>query len=267
MAHRAAFMKKRNAESIHHMRVSIRRLRTVINILHLVTADENFERYNQSLRDLAHILGQGRDQDIFIAMLQQIPSSFHHDLDAQEQAVYAIISIRDKFYLQIDAALQAKKLDLLFDNLITIFQSGKYTFQPSYSAAADIDKMILDHIHKSVLKRGRKLGDQDFSQRHQLRISLKYLRYALEFLAIDRAASTTAKPYRKTIERILSHLGAANDAFTASRIARESLSYKNAQMQLMAGMIAGWSGRAIQDSEAVLLKSWQKFKSLSPYWD
>lgn len=267
MAQRTIFISRRNSESVHQMRVAIRRLRTVISILYVATADATYQRHNDALRDFARVLGQGRDQDIFIEMLQQIPSSFHHDLEAQERGVHNIIAVRDKFYLQIDGALQAAKINTLFDNLIKHFQERNFPLQQSFAEAEDPDTAILNSIMTKVVKRGRKLAEQDLAQRHRLRISLKYLRYALEFLALDRATSSRAKPFQKSIERLLGQLGAANDAFTASRIARESLSHKDGNIHLMAGMIVGWHGRAVQDNEEGLLKSWQKFKSLSPYWN
>ena len=267
MAQRAVYFSKRSPESVHQMRVAIRRLRTVIAVALFITADESLIPCNSILRNFARVLGRGRDQDIFIGMLQQIPSSFFYDLDAQEIAVYNIISAREKFYLQIDAALQSSETNALFDQLIKYFQLRECRVHASFTESANLDALVLDRFLKAVIKRGRKLSEQDLTQRHQLRISLKKLRYALEFLALDRSRNAYGQAYRKRLERLLAQLGAANDAFTASRIAKDSLAQNNGQINLMAGMITGWHGRAVQDNEETLIKSWKKFKLQPSFWD
>lgn len=267
MSQRSAYCARRSAELVHQMRVAIRRLRTVLQVLTLITADDKFASHNHALKKFAHTLGHGRDQDIFIAMLQQIPDSFHHDLDAQERAVHDIIAVRDKCYLQVDAVLQSHEITAGFDQLIHLFQTRDFALQPAFQNSATSDAMVLDQLLRTALKRGRKFSQQDLIQRHRLRISLKKLRYALEFLALDRAQTARARGYQKSIERMMSQLGAANDAFTASRLAKESLDQNNSRIHMMAGMIAGWHGRAVQDNEKALIKTWQSFKSLKPYWN
>lgn len=263
---RAIYDAKHSAEAIHQMRVAIRRLRTVIYVTSILTDDKEFPAFNLSLRDIARILGLGRDQDVFIAMLQQIPTSFHHDLNALEHGVYAIVDIRDKAYQQIDAVLHSDEVNRIVDHLAQRFQMRQFQLAQHFSNVDDADSLILNILCRRVMKRGRKLAEQNLSERHHLRIALKILRYGLEFLALDRSDTVKARTYMKLIERLLDYLGAANDAFTASRIATESLSRDNAQIHMMAGMIAGWHGRAVQDNEANLITSWQRFKALSHYW-
>lgn len=265
MTQRALYETKKSAETIHQMRVAARKLRTVLSILKALTKDEIFTSYNEAIKKFMHVLGDARDQDIFIAMLQAIPSHFHYDLDVQEKAVYGVIAIRDKFYSAIDETIHNQDVNAVFQKLIDIFQSRSFVPAIEYRDCPDLDAVVLDRLYKKVIKQGRKLALQDLMQRHELRIALKRLRYALEFLALERG-STRRKTFGKALEQLLSHLGAANDSFTASRLARDSLSHGNGEIHIMAGMIAGWHGRAVQDNEADLIRTWQKFKSLLPYW-
>ncbi len=263
---RVMFLSSRSGDSLHQMRVAIRRLRTVLHVLGMISTEEQHSQFDDELRNLARVLGQGRDQDVFLNMLQKIPSTFHHDLDMQERAVYNIISIRDRFYLQIDVALHSSETDNFLKKMVDIFQARKFELDSQWHSVADLDARLLDTIHKKVMKRGRRLSDQNLVQRHRFRLSLKRLRYAIEFMSLEHAASLKGRAFKKVVDRLLNLLGSANDAFTASRIARESLGHEDGQIHLMAGMIAGWHGGRVHDSERDLIKTWAKFKSMSVFW-
>lgn len=264
--HRSAFVSDRSAESLHQMRVAIRRLRTVIYVLRMVSAAETYGELDDKLRNLARRLGQGRDQDVFLHMLQKIPSIFHYDLDVQERAVYTLLTIRDRHYEQIDLALQSDEIDHVFKQIVEVFRDRKFDFDPPFQKFLDLDARLLDSLHKKVLERGRRLSDQDLVQRHRFRLSLKRLRYALEFLSLAHAVTSQGRAFKKVIDRLLDLLGSANDAFTASRIARESLVHQDGQIHLMAGMVAGWHGGRAHESERELAKTWTGFKSMKAYW-
>ncbi|HTE36000.1 MAG TPA: CHAD domain-containing protein, partial [Reyranella sp.] len=75
----------------------------------------------------------------------------------------------------------------------------------------------LDAHHDKVMKRGRKFESLDPHRLHRLRIAIKKLRYAADFLQ-PAFASATAKPYIEATVRLQGALGPLNDRAVAAHM-------------------------------------------------
>ena len=71
--------------------------------------------------------------------------------------------------------------------------------------------------HDKVVHRGRRLGSLDERRLHRLRIAIKKLRYAADFLR-PAFASPLAKPYIEATVRLQGALGALNDRAVAAHV-------------------------------------------------
>jgi len=156
-----------------------------------------------------------------------IPSHFHYDPDTQEKAVYGVIAMRDECYAaDRRAPFTMPSVNAVFQDLDqTSFQSRSYPYRNPIIAIVMTSMLwSSDRLHKKVIKLGpQNIALQDLTQRHELRIAMKRLRYALEFLALERGSEIVARLMTEPSSRLLAQLGAANDSFTASRLARDSL--------------------------------------------
>ena len=77
-------------------------------------------------------------------------------------------------------------------------------------SAAAVSRDLLDRCQKRVRKIGKGLDLDDFDGLHRLRIAIKRLRYALEFLVpVDSAPTRGA--YLKSLKQLQTRLGDIND--------------------------------------------------------
>jgi CHAD domain-containing protein len=78
-----------NVESVHDMRVAVRRLRVALSNFAVCVAKEDRKRLRSSLENLADALGGVRDMDVMIAALKTSPTSRS---DQEISAISALIS-------------------------------------------------------------------------------------------------------------------------------------------------------------------------------
>ena len=66
LANEALFLETRDPEAVHQMRVALRRLRAALSLFRDVVADDETAAIKAGLRELAAVLGEARDLDVFI---------------------------------------------------------------------------------------------------------------------------------------------------------------------------------------------------------
>jgi CHAD domain-containing protein len=78
-----------NVESVHDMRVAVRRIRVALSNFAVCVAKEDRKRLRSSLENLADALGGVRDMDVMIASLKTSPTSRS---DQEKSALSSLIS-------------------------------------------------------------------------------------------------------------------------------------------------------------------------------
>ena len=128
-----------------------------------------------------------------------------------------------------------------------------------------------------LLKRGRGFETLSKSERHDVRIALKRLRYALDFFG-SIFNSEPKKKFIKRLARLQDDLGRMNDVVVAkTMLARlvgvasdgsESAVLMAPQRQLAfaAGGILGWHRRRAAEIDLQLVKDWNAFVRAQPFW-
>ena len=129
---------------------------------------------------------------------------------------------------------------------------------------------LLDKRHARVLKRGRGFERLSDDRLHRLRIALKKLRYAGEFLAAQ-FPDGRPRPYIKAARRLQDDLGRLNDAAVAERHLSALLRAQPegaalAALGVGAGQVIGWHARAREEARARINGDWRAFAAAEPYW-
>ncbi|QND55002.1 CHAD domain-containing protein (plasmid) [Phyllobacterium sp. 628] len=175
-------------ESIHQLRVGLRRLRTVLHFLRheldaasLLALDAQAKRFAQSL-------GPARNWDVFInSTLSTVERANLQDIEIaslrtattllQEQSYRAVQDAvadpqTNRFLLSLGLVIEKKswRTDVTSNDL-------KVLTEP----VANLAVRILNRLEQKALKRGRAFRDLRSEERHKLRLTLKNLRYASEF--------------------------------------------------------------------------------------
>jgi len=175
--------KKINAEQVHDLRVSIRRLRAVIRLKDSLFPDKNIPKLTHPLRKLMTPLGDYRDTQIQLGYLEQIKSPLPYGLQLYRHR------------LQKDSESYKQKINTLLSEFdITGYQKKihkdilPWKLPPamlhkqdsnSWPDWQDVLKVSLEKIRKHEEDLFREGGLKDF---HQMRIALKQFRYLCELL-------------------------------------------------------------------------------------
>ena len=238
-------------EFVHQMRVALRRLRTLMRFFPRFTDRQWRDTLGVDLRWLAKLLGTVRDWDVFAT--ESLPALIAADggssdwdgtLDAaRAQSMAARVELRQALHSARYARLTLGWLEWLSALALPAADGDD---APSLRRhATKRVRRLFGHLYGSP-----SLTSLDTAARHQVRIDAKRLRYALEFFA-SLASRRTRTETVKTLARVQSVLGEANDAMVALRHL-EQLAAPPYQLGFVRGYGAALEQRAARDAETLL---------------
>lgn len=258
-------------ESVHQMRVALRRLRAAIKLFQREFPCADFAILERRAADIASAMGQARDMDAFTALVQDGPGNTLKD-DADFGPLLESAAVRRfEGYEKVRA--------VLLDPMTTGFVLELYSFvlRRGWRGALDVEALgrlsmpaqtfaneTLDRLHKRVRKRGKDLERLTVDERHRLRIAFKDLRYAAEFFTALYPHKAGAKSFIRSISKLQDVFGAYNDTITAHTIV--AALEGEGTIDAAAGMVLGWCARGAADAETHLAASWKTFRKLEKFW-
>lgn len=211
LRHEAGARTGADIEDVHRMRVATRRLRSAFRFFGAYMALPHQDEIVAGLRDLARRLGAVRDLDVLIECLEQaaaIESADRPTIDAiiaaldQDRAV-----VRDDLVAYLDGPGMATLRAHVADGLT----------QPASGPPAKRDRPVrtagprlLARRAARVLADGADLLAPTSEELHDLRIRLKRLRYAAEFL-LPYTESNRLKPLIRSATALQDVLGELHD--------------------------------------------------------
>lgn len=215
----AVFLRTRDPEALHQLRVAARRLRSAFSVFRPVwRSDPEGARLKAELRAQALPLGRLRDLDVLLESI--------FDEEAAATAP-ALRDMRDQLNAQQspasdDAAaiLESVAWRQLISELTHWVQDGAWRRDKKNRrrdrSARSQARRSLGRLRDYVVTQGAGLPDRSPAERHQVRIEGKKLRYGSEFLGSlfpDRAPDHAALV--EALEGLQEHLGLLNDIATA----------------------------------------------------
>ncbi|CUI08213.1 CHAD domain-containing protein [Massilia antarctica] len=258
-------VKYHDVESLHQMRVGLRRLRSALGMFDEVLSLPVALR--QELDWLVSQLGPVRDWDVLAgSTLPRIAGT----LDADTPLVRVQHAAADQA-VALHAVAGAAVVSERYQNLIGSLERwhderGWRAMQLPADRVrlkmriGDFAKGILEKDQQRLLKRGRKLKGADPAARHRVRIAAKKTRYAAEFFA-SLYPQKTVRPYVRALGRLQDELGLMNDASVADRLLRE-LSDGNDELKDGAGFLRGYLASHTRQGGGKLRKLWKRFVPL-----
>lgn len=204
-----------DAETLHQMRVGVRRLRSALKLFEAVAPCP--PALLEDIRWLGAELGAARDWDVLLtstlAQVQASPGGRNGLMDLQALALDAAQAKRRQ-------AAQAL-LSPRYTHLMLALGSWMLQAAPGLQgSAARFSRSTMQQLHKSLLKRASRMDEGDAAGVHRARIAAKRGRYALEFFhSLYRPRD--ARAYLKTLAATQDELGQHNDLAVADRLLRE----------------------------------------------
>jgi CHAD domain-containing protein len=203
--YRTLVLQGRRPEGVHQTRVALRRLRAAFGLFRHAVDGPVMRALSAEAKWLAGECAPARDLHVFLT-----------ETVADVPPIVKRVARRlaDAHLQRARAALAGARFDA-FDRQLHAFLD--------LSPARPIDRLDhfalgeLDASHHKVMRRGRRIDELDPHRLHRLRIAIKKLRYAAEFLR-PAFASAAAKPYIEATVRLQGALGALNDRAVARHV-------------------------------------------------
>lgn len=259
-------------ENVHALRVAARKLRGCIKLVKHLQPDAKTLRLANDAKLMAQALNKVRELDVLIADWQQHQSP-GENMDAQ--SVLRVLqeqraSAMQAWHAHLAAApniLSLEEARKRKTKPATINQLALDLTSPSLSASVEeVARQLLDRLHRKV--RNKAKGYRHFSneQRHDLRISVKNLRYGVEALAALFGHDQRKQKLLKYATHLQEALGICNDAQSARQhILSVTDSLDDAARSQGQDFLTGLQKRA-RKAEGTIGKRWQRLKKVRPFW-
>ena len=124
---------------------------------------------------------------------------------------------------------------------------------------------LLSRLHRNALRRARRFAHLAPPERHKLRIALKKLRYATEFLQsiYDRRAAVR---FVRQVKPVQDDLGYANDVRSAHALVADLGDGEDCTLERAGGIVLGWHNRGLMEAEATTRGHVRRFRRSKPFW-
>jgi inorganic triphosphatase YgiF len=253
-------------ESIHQMRIALRRMRCGLSIFKRALPHAAFEALRDDAGRLSSAFGPVRNADAFrmsvlhgplasadrpencdairVILEKQRVAAYglaHSEIESLAATVFVLkvqsfLARRD--WREVPAGAESKKLQVPVRK---------------FSEAA------LDRLRARVRKRG-KVAAVSGEAWHKLRIALKNLRYGVDFFADLFGKRKRRRAYKKKMSALQELLGIRNDIVGARAYLKELRKEIDPEADRILSFIQGWYALEAVVADKAISKSWKKFK-------
>lgn len=226
----AAVIAGEHVESLHQMRVGVRRLRSALKLFEPVAPCP--PALLDDVRWLGEELGAARDWDVlFESTLPRVLGSVDTAGSAGtangmlELQALALETVRARRHAAAQALLSQRytRLQLAMGAWMQQLaaEAGQHgDGEPLAQGASNYAQQVVQRLHKQLLRRADRISDSDPATVHRLRIAGKRSRYAMEFFrSLYRNGGT--RRYLDTMSDLQDQLGAHNDLVVADALLLE----------------------------------------------
>lgn len=222
-AHLPWALRDLHPEFVHDARVAARRARTLLRLAGPALGPKRAESLRGDLRWAAALLGEVRDLDVFLEVLERYARELPPDIPAPRSLMERLAEERRAALAALREGFSGRRLPRLLARLRRLVQSPPPRGRRGAAAekAGDAARRIAGRQIRRALKAADSLGPSPSPEAlHRLRILFKRARYALEFfrevLPEEAGACIEAAVALQEV------LGSHQDAVVAVRRLREA---------------------------------------------
>ena len=267
MNNQAAALDGRDIEGVHQMRVALRRLRAALELFAPWLDDSSRARFIADVKWVAASLAAVRDLDVLsLVTLAPLREAFPGD-DDLARLEECIGNRRQEACRRLVLALGSPRYTS------AVLTLGQWIVERGWSAGDPVlddpakahVSGALSHVYMQVLSRGAGFDSLNAVTRHQLRLRIKRLRYAIQFVG---PVFPGTGPWLQALSELQDTLGAANDAAVAGDLIRGCTRPASGKRSLARarGLVAGWWAARSEHLENDARARWRAFTELEPFW-
>jgi CHAD domain-containing protein len=277
LANRAPVLEAADPEGLHQLRVGIRRFRSALILFEAVLDRDSAEPLREELRWVARRLSPARDWDVFASgTLADVMKAAPGDAGLCRLVVEAELR-RRAAYERARKALASPRFERLEENLQSYVNRCDWRSDGDVKRtrglrrrAVEASADLLEGRLLEVMRLGTRAEGLSRRDLHRLRIAVKELRYACEFLAPVHPGAR-ARRFVRRLEALQDLLGHINDGRVAEELVDalvEEVDAKDPSVDLerAAGLVIGWAHCSGSEGRPRILKAWQRFDAARPFW-
>ena len=276
-------------EGVHQCRIALRRLRSAFKIYRPLLRRKRIEPIEDAVRWLGKVLGTARDLDVLRADLLDPAIEALGEAEQLAPLIDNLEARKVSAYQAVGEALASARYRHLLIDLCALGHADDLGKSPGKSGEerpsldqplVDLASDALSRAHRKLLKRGDGFETLSKTERHDVRIALKRLRYALDFFG-GVFEGKSKKKFVKKLARLQDDLGRMNDVAVAETMLarlvgvetgeRDALEppaqvARQGQLAFAAGGILGWHRRRAAEIDLRLIEDWNAFVQAKPFW-
>lgn len=250
-------------ESLHQLRVGLRRLRASLLVYRDMMPDPQRQTLSGKLRRLEHAVGAARDWDVLTEELRRAfpagsaPSEVHRLLRSAQRR-------RSESYREVRAVLAKLGVDRLMLQIERLVARACRA-TPADRPIGPFAREVLKSRHRKARRAGRGIQALDAEALHELRIEIKKLRYATEFFSgLWPARETDA--YLNALRLLQDELGLLQDAAAGAALLAGLAPAKADGTERSLVLGGQWIERGRRRAHKRLAARWRAFKQAEKFW-
>lgn len=178
----------RDPEFVHQARVTTRRMRSALALFHDTLPGNTMSYLEEQLKWLGKLFGTVRDLDVFIINLTSYRGMLESFPKVRKDALETLVVKQRRAPLkELNEALRTRRYKIFERRMIKLLEtppSDKAALPEAVKLVKEVAPQVIMQKYASVIEQSQKtLVNPDLLQFHCLRIQMKRLRYAFEFLA------------------------------------------------------------------------------------
>lgn len=256
---------RHDVESVHQMRVGMRRLRSALGMFKDVL--QLPQLMQTDLDWLAGALGEARDWDVLALSTLALVQKEAHDGAQVSELQQAAQQTAGQHHLSAAAAVSSPR----YTKTMLMMTRWLLTMGWRDEAAArsrELGKPLVKFAHQVMKRDQRRLRSRAHDlrhatadARHRIRIAAKKTRYAAEFFE-SLLDAKTVRPYIKGLAGLQDELGFLNDVAVADRLLT-NVAASRPELQANASFVKGFLAARVKSDNRALEKQWKKFDKIT----
>jgi triphosphatase len=262
--HGQAVLDSDDPRGAHQMRVGLRRLRSVLRALRPIVDSRLLMKFDAIARDMARSIGELRDADALTGAIYAPVAKVVGEQGGFKELKKALIKHRQAKQASVRALLKSERWSLLQLYLSLgpqVLADHRATKRPLLGYA----RAVLKRRWKKLRKQGSRLDELSVEARHDLRKSLKHLRYLVEFFAPAFQKEKTTSRFIARLKELQDVFGYMNDVNMAGELRHIAEASKN-QGALAAHYIIGWHESEARHVWMRANHAWKQLDQVPKFW-